>query len=139
MATLNGNNAYLTVNSVDLAAYFVNIEFEQSVEAVDTTAGAGATYMERQAGLKDIKGKITIVYETTAVTTHIQTLAAGSTYTVVYGPESNTAGKPKHEQSFLFTKLSGPKQDVAKKLLTWEADIEGAAAPVTDIYAGGTF
>lgn len=139
MATLNGNNVYLTVNAVDMTPYFVNLEWEKSTEAVDVTAGAGTEWTELAAGLSSLKGKLTVVYETTAVTTHFQTLNSGNTYTVVYGPESNTAGKPKHEQSFFFSKIAGPKQDVAKKLVVFECDIESTGAPVTNMYAGGTF
>lgn len=139
MATLAGNGAYLSVDGTDVSAYSIVFEPEQSAVSHDITAGFGATYVERAPGLKDFKGKFTLVYDTTLITTHIQKVAAGDAATTwIWCPEGNTGGKPKHEQSCIITNVSGPRVHVDKSLTVLEVSVEGAAAPAGDMYAGNT-
>jgi hypothetical protein len=139
MATLAGNNAYLTIGGTDVSAYAVVFSGEHSAEEINVTAGFGATYQERVAGLKDFSGTFTIVYETTLAPTHLTLIGAGQLRTIVWGPEGNTAGKPKHEQSCLITGVKGPEVKVDKSMTVFEVSFKGAAAPVTDMYSGGVF
>ena len=138
MASLNGNSAYLTINGTSMGAYYTKIDFKGTAESVDITHGSGATHVMRAPGLKDVKATLTLAYEVGSVSTQLGLIAPGGTFTVIYGPESNTAGKPKHEQSFIFP-ATDFSQEVTKPLVVFNIEIEGAAAPVTDLWAGGTF
>ena len=69
--------------------------------------------------------------------THLPLLKPG-VHTLTYGPESNTAGKPKHVVSIIIESLSnGVKVD--KSQMKYEAPFVGRAAPTTDMYAGGVW
>ena len=52
MATLNGNNVYLSWDGVQIDGYWTgDVSKDESVSTVDITAGSGATHVERASGL----------------------------------------------------------------------------------------
>jgi len=137
MATYNGNGVYIDIDGTRIDAYFQNVSMDRSLATVDATAGSSSTDVERNAGLLDTKGKITIAYDDTMAATHLALLKPGA-HTLTYGPEGNTTGKPKHVQAILITAL--PHTITVKKdLVVWEATWEAAAAPSTNMYAGGVW
>jgi hypothetical protein len=139
MARLAQNNYYLALNGVDVSPHTGEINLQASSEEIDITSGTGKTHMERSAGLRDTQLSAVLAYDDTALATYVATLRPGQVYTVVFGPEGNTSGKPKHEQSFLLVSNGGPKVDVKKGFTIFELQFSGAAAPVTDFYNGGVF
>ena len=139
MATLNGNDFYVTVDAVDISAYLTEVSIESDGESVDITAGAASTHIERAGGLIDTKATVKFAYDVTNVSSHIQKLKPAQTYVFQFGPESNTGGKPKHAGSFLVTAIKGPTIDVKKAMVLFELSLEQAAAPTTDMFAGGTW
>lgn len=140
MAELAGNDAYLSLDGVDVGAYVTEVSMERSANNNETTAGFGTDHITRSPGLKDTTFSITLVYEVDDISTYIQKLDAGDTaYTLIYGPEGNTGGKPKHEQDVIIDSVSGGRVNVQKEMTVFEISAVGADAPTTDIYAGGTF
>jgi len=140
MATLNGNNVYLSLDGVDVSAYWTDeISFSESNNTVETTTGAGATDIERQGGLRDTSLSLMLVYDDADLSTYLSKMQAGSSYTVVYGPEGSTSGKPKHEQTMILQTMDGPNPTISKDMVSFSLSFQGAAAATSRIAAGGTF
>lgn len=137
MAHYNGNGFYLDIDGTDLSAYVVDVQLTPSVAAVDVTAGASTTHMERNAGLKDTGIAITFRYDDSNISTMLPLIEPGS-HSITYGPEGNAATKPKHVQSFIITEA--PHQvTVAKDAVAFSVSGEGAAAASTDMFDGGVW
>lgn len=138
MAEYNGNNVYLDIDGTEIHSYFINVTLSPSVATVDVTRGAGATHIARAAGLKDTSASIQIGYDDSNASTIMTLFGMGKAVTLTYGPEGNTAGKPKHVQSFIVT--GAPHTvSVTKDAVVWDISLEAAAAPTTDMYAGGVW
>lgn len=139
MATLNGNNAYLAFNGVNVSAYYTDeISREANSEGVDITAGAGVTGIQRAAGLKDNSFTFVLVYDVGNVATYRSVLTPGTIATLTYGPESNTAGKPKFEGSMHLSSVS-QVQSITKGKVAFECTFEQAAVPTATIEGGDVF
>lgn len=134
----SGNSIFLSVDGVDISSHWVDVELTPSQEEADTTHGSGVTHRTRNVGLKDHKIKITVAYDETAIQTVLAAVKVGQ-HTIIYGPEGNGTGKPKHQQVFNF--MSAPhKIDAEKKnLIVFTVDGNAAAAPVYDMYGTDTF
>ena len=140
MATYNGNNAYLEFGGVNLSGYFTDdIDFQASNETVDTTAGAGQTDRQRRAGLNDRTMSFVVVYDDAELATYVQSLTQGTIGTLVYGPEGNGAGKPRHQGSAILQQVTGPNLGIEKPKVTFELSFEQADKPTHTIQAGDTF
>lgn len=138
MASLNGNSCYFTINGVSFSAYWIKFNLKGSVESVDVTHGSGATHVDRNAGLKDAKATLDVAYEVGSIPTITTGIQPGNKYSIVYGPESNTAGKPKDDRTWLFTGAEWT-QEVTKSHVIFSIECEGCGTPATDFWAGGTF
>lgn len=140
MATSNTNGAYLAFGSKNLSGYWTDeISFEQSTDTEDTTAGAGATHVQRAAKLIDTSMSFMVVYDATDLATYRSALVVGTTDVLVWGPEGSGAGKPKFEGSMILTSVSGPSQSIDKSKMMFELQFEQAAAPIGTIAGGHTF
>lgn len=133
----NGNGIFLSIDGTTITGSWKDIEITSSMEEVDTTQGVGQTYMQRSEGLRDTEISITIGYDPDNIQAQFAMLRPGI-HTVVFGPEGNGTGKPKHEQSFLFTEAP-LGQDVKKKEVVFTVSGAGADAPSVDMYNGGVF
>lgn len=134
MTVYSGNDDFLSIDGVNVSSYWVDTDITPSGESADTTSGSGTTHRTRNAGLKDHKIKITIVYDADAIAT-ILPLATIGQHTVIYGPQGNGTGKPKHQQVFNFTSVP-TKGDVEKKTKrVFTIDGEAMAAPVYDFHS----
>jgi hypothetical protein len=142
MATLNGNDIYLRVNAVDVESRWRGFEMKLSIDKEDTSAGTGTTHKKSAAKLQEVTAKLTLVYDSTAAPTDaaaIYGLSANHVIPVVYGPENNTAGKPKDDRDYLVTGINGPSTSVDKKLVMWEVDLVSTGDPRSNIYEGDVF
>lgn len=137
MATYNGNNAFLSIDGVDVSGFWTAFTLSPSVESVDVTAGSATAHRERAEGLADTSCSGTIVYDAASVSTYIQKVKPGS-HTIIWGPEGNTTGKPRHEQVFIITEAPHTV-GVEKPMVAFEFSGEAAAAPTYDMMAGVTF
>jgi hypothetical protein len=137
MATLSGNNVHLVIGGTTVTAYFTDVELSPSVESVDVTAGGGREHRQRNVGLGDTGMTITLVYDAANIQTYIQKLKPGL-YTVEYGPEGNTVGKPKHIQDFILT--GAPfSVSVEKSKVAFQLSFEAAEAPTFDMFNGAVY
>jgi hypothetical protein len=118
-------------------AYFKSVELTPSLESVDVTAGSGTAHRERNEGLADHSLTATIVYDTGNIQTYIQSIKPG-TYTVEFGPEGNTTGKPKHIQSFILTEAPF-SVEVEKTEVAFQLSFEAAAAPSYSMFDGAVW
>ena len=140
MPTLNGNNAYLSVGGTDISGYWTDeIDFNRSNSTVEVTAGAGATHVERAGGLNDTDIAFSVVYDTADLAIYRAALIAGTEYTVIFGPEGNTTGKPKFQCQMILSEVAGPNNTISKDKVMFELSFEGAAAPTATIEGGSTF
>lgn len=137
MATYSGNSVYVAIDGTSLGAYWKEVEITAAMDSVDVTAGSGAEYRERAGGLRDYSVSLTVVYDDSTVATYIQKLRPG-VHTVEIGPEGNTAGKPKFEQSMLLTEAPF-SVTVEKSEVAFSLSFEGAAAPTSDLFNGATY
>lgn len=140
MATLNGNNVYLSFDGTQLDGYWTGeVSKSSSINTVDITAGSGATHIERAGGLKDNTLGFNIVYDDADLATYVGKLAIGTKATLVFGPEGSASGKPKFECSMILQDVTGPQPSVEKGMVMFELSFEGAAAPTATIEGGDTF
>ncbi len=138
MTVFNGNNIYMTIDGVNVATRMIKVDLEPSVESQDTTMGSSVTHVQRSVGLKDTKMSVTLGYDSGNIPVYIAAIAPGL-HTIVFGPESNVAGKPKHEQSFIIESAPMSGQSIQKTPVVFELSCVGADTPVTDLFAGGVF
>lgn len=139
MPKLVGNNAYLSWDGVDVSGWWTGeISREPSVETIDVTAGAGVNYMQREPGLIDNSMGFSIYYDDTDLASYVGKLAVGTKAILIYGPENNTAGKPKFEGSMILESVS-QGQVVTKDLVKFELSFVQADAPTATIEGGSTF
>lgn len=137
MTAYNGNNIYLVIGGIEVQSKFKKVNLEPSIETVDTTRGAGTNHMQRSPGLEDTKMSATIGYDTPGIQTQIKYLKPGQ-YTIIFGPEGNAPGKPKHVQDFIIN--SAPLEiAVEKSEVAFELKMEAADAPLMNMFAGATF
>lgn len=137
MAQYNGNGIYLDIDGTQVDARFIEFTFETAMESVETTAGSSTVHRARAEGLKDTSATLRLGYDTTTIATDLPLIEVG-THTYTYGPEGTNTGKPKHVQSFICTGVSHGLT-VDKQHVILEASLEAAAAPTTDMYAGGVW
>lgn len=138
IATYADNDIYLTLGGTAVQAYFKSVNLQPSNSSVDTTAGAGTDWMERAPGLNDMKISVTLMYDAADVQTYIQKLAVGQVISIEYGPEGNSAGKPRHVQTFNVTGAAHTVS-VDKSAVTFEFTGESAAAPSFNLFAGAVY
>lgn len=143
MATLAENNVYFELDGTDLSAYFTDeVTREVSVNQIDVTAGAGADWVMNSPGLKSYSLTLRLVYDTSTFQTVVQPkLNTGIAGAVMkYGPEGNTAGKPKDELKVNIESVRGPNVTIQKDKVMVEINLtNGNAQPVAIIETGGTF
>lgn len=137
MARYNGNNIFLSIDGTVITSSWKEIELTPSMEEVDTTQGVGRRHLQRSEGLNDTALTIIVGYDPDNIQAQLATLKPGI-HAVVFGPEGNAAGKPRHEQSFLFTEAP-LGQDVKKKEVVFTVSAAGADEPTVDMYNGGVF
>lgn len=137
MPSYNGNGIFLTIGGTDVGAQFKTVNIERKVDTEDVTAGRLRTDMQRAPKLLDTSIGITLAYDVTGINTYVQRLKPGR-YTVVFGPEGNTTGKPRHQQDFIFT--SSPIEvTVGKGEVVFDIKGDAADAPTFDIWNGDVF
>lgn len=150
MAVYNGNNAYLNVNSRVMAdpddgneKVFRMFRMSRSTGDENVTSGAGTEWEDHAGSLNVINGTVTISYNGTRVLADLQAIAEQTAeqmiIPIVWGPDTDTAGKPKHDQDFLVTQIKGPEISVEKKLVTFEMTVVSSGTPRSSLYAGDTF
>ena len=140
MATLNSNNVYLSWDGTRIDGYWTGeVNKSETVNTVDVTAGSGATHIERASGLLDNSLSFNIVYDDADLATYVGKLKAGTKGTLIFGPEGNGSGKPKHEGSMILQSVTGPQPTIEKGMVMFELSFEGAAAPTATIANGDTF
>lgn len=137
MAAYYGNDAYIKVDSTELKTYFVSINLEQTMEAIDITHGSGVTHRMRGEGLLDASMNLVVTYDAAASATILAALKPGL-HEITYGPEGNTAGMPKHVQKFIVTSV-GHEVVVEKGKVQLTASLEAADAPTVNMFGGGKF
>ena len=138
MPEFTGNNPYLTIDGQDCGAVWRTVTITPGGAQIDTTSGAGVEHMTRQPGLNDHSITIELAYDTDNVHIYLPLLKQNVTRRIIYGPEQNRSGKPKHEQDFIF---AGPpvQQARTKDLVVLNTTGVAANPPVSDMYDGATF
>lgn len=139
MPIYNSNKHYLTLDGVEVAAFFTEVGISPSNADVDTSGGSGLEHEQVGDGLDSTDISITLGYYVESVGDYITKLKQGGKVMMVYGPELNVAGKPKHQQLIKIGKVDGPKQTVKKDAVMFKVSAKGAEAPIADMFKGATF
>jgi hypothetical protein len=140
MPEFNGNNVHLTINAVDVGARWRSMEMTLNIGDENVSAGAGVEWEKHASKLKNIGATVTLVYDDSAAATDMAALVtANDIVAVVYGPENNTVGKPKHDQDFKINSVAGPSANHDKTLVTLTYTMISTDEPRSNIYAGDTF
>lgn len=134
---LTAGPQYVVLDSVAMANFTVELggDFKNNLETV--TAG-NVGHEQVVGGLNAYSFKLKAVYETDSVSTYIQKLKPGSIFSLEWGPEGNTAGKPRHVQDVAIESVS-MTQTADKKAIMFEASARGSTAPSYDMFAGATY
>lgn len=137
MPTANDNNAFLSINGVDVSGIYTGtIEPEITGESVDVTRGAGQGWMQRAAGLKDIKITFTIAYDTVTAGAYIASMTP-DVYPIVYYPQGSSAtGTPAIDADFNITSIKGIATSIEKEAKVWEITAELADTPRKEFATG---
>lgn len=133
MAAVNENNVFLSLDGVDVSAYFTGTTgISQTNSPQEVTAGSGQDHEQHNAGLNATSFKAMLYYEDADATRalYIGKLAIGSKYLVIYGPQDNASGKPVHEQSMILEGIEGPNVGIKKEAVTFDLSFKGADTPV---------
>lgn len=140
MPEYNGNDIYLTVDGVNVEARWRDFQPSKKIADVDISAGATETHEKHAKGLEVISAKMVLMYDSTAAASDMAAQCpADALVTVAYGPENNTAGKPRHEQIFKINSITGPSPNYKKDAVMLEFDMIGADEPTHDMYRGATW
>lgn len=134
MATLNHNRQYLAFDGVDFSAYYTDrIQYTRHVTLHDITSGANITHETLAAGIEHTRIVFAVVYDTADIDLYKQVLQPGHTGMLIYGPDGNAAGKPKHEQWCILERIDGPSPTIEQDHVMLVLTFRGAAAPVSTI------
>lgn len=137
MAVLQDNDFVVLVDTVDVSPDIIEFNLDSTLGTVETTHGAGVDHVTRGEGLEDASGSMKLAYDIARFAT-VSPLLVRGTHVVEFGPEGDTVGKPKHVQSLIFTSVK-IKRDIKKSMVEFDISFEAAAAPTTDMYAGGVY
>lgn len=140
MAQLNANTVYLTLDGVDLGAYWKLVTMTPANEIQDVTAGSATTHREYLSGLDNYTFEITLVYDSTSASlqSYIQKLKPGAVVSLEWGPESNVSGKPRHVQDVIIEEAPF-EVSVEKAPVAFAVKATGTGAPSVNIMAGGVY
>lgn len=140
MPEFNGNNIYLMLNAVDVRARWRSMEMTLNIGDENVSSGAGVSWEKHASKLKSISATVTLVYDDTAAANDMAALVtANDIVAVIYGPEGNTVGKPKHDQDFKVNSVAGPTTNHDKTLVTLTYTLISTDEPRSNIYDGDTF
>ena len=134
MAKYQDNIYYLDIDGTDLSSYVISVSLDPSISSVETTAGSGTDHVTRGEGLYDHSISFEIYADDSAG--YSLALLKG-TGLVTYGEQGYATGKPKHVQSFILT--ASHSTNVSKDMVVYSVSGEAAAAPTTDMFAGGVW
>jgi len=139
MATYNGNNMYLLVDSVDMSPYWSQeISFTESNATQEVTSGANQSHVQRAGGLDDTAGEFFIVLDSDDLQNYVDHLKPGVVVNATYGPEGSDTGKPKFQGDVIFSSV-GHAVNIAKNLVGFSVSMQGADTPTSRIHNGDTF
>lgn len=133
MAGRVDNDIYLTINGVSVCAYFKEVELKIMSAGIDITAGCAQDWEQIGAGMLSSTMSAQLTYDDTNVDDYLATLKPGQVITVVYGPEGNTAGKPKHEQLMHIESVTTGNKSV-KDAVIFDIEMKGADTPTAIIF-----
>lgn len=139
MAATNTNAGYLSFNGIDLSGRWTEqINSEESVDTEDVTHGSGATHIMRLPKLLDRKMDFMVIYDDTGLSSYVAALQAGTTGTLIWGPEGNTTGKPCFTGSMILTSVK-LAASVEKSKIAFNLSFVQADEPTKTIESGDTF
>lgn len=142
MAILNGNNGYLSIDGQVMNTWMVEkVTLKQVVGEEDTTMGFGVDYSSVAPKLKHWEGELAVGYDAADLATYKAKLESGDLVTLIYGPESNTAGKPKFEATVMLGDIDLSGTAVAKDKLMFKLPFRTSGTPVSTLTGdlAGTF
>jgi hypothetical protein len=138
MPTLADKQIYLSLDGVNVSTYFVALELALANDPLDVTGGADVDHVQRAVGLNDARLSITLAYDADDVGDYLSALRPGVVISVIYGAQGNGTGMPRHEGSFVITRVKhGRSADKAR--VAFEIGAAAADTPAANMFTGGTF
>ena len=139
MAAVAANDGHLTIGGTNVSGYSTKCKIGAMADSQDTTAGFGTAWKSEAPGLLSASLEAEIVYDAGGVSSYVAKLQSGVVVRVIWGPNSNVAGRPKHEQDFHITSCEGPEVTVDKTKLSYSIKGNSVGPPITNQYTGGVF
>lgn len=137
MAIYSGNDDFLSIDGVELNDLWRSIKIIPKVQSRDVTSGR-SPYRQRVSTLHDFVLEMTIIYMLGEAGVILPLIAPGE-HLVCYGPEGNSAGKPRHQQIFIFDEVDTEANHDKSNARTFTISAEAADAPDFNMFKGDTF
>lgn len=137
MAVYTGNNDHLMIDGVNCDNYWRHIKVIPVHASEESTAGNTDT-VERIPTLTDYQLELTIIYEESQIAALLPLVAVG-VHTVVWGPQGNSNGLPKHQQQFIFEQSSTEALHDMSQARAFMIAGKSYKAPVFNMWKGDTF
>ena len=138
MAVTNTNDAFMSINGTDVSADWTELKLDHKRPSVKADRGS-SDWVQKLSGLDEFSGDITLVYDDSAVPTAVQALFDNANVAVIYGPQGNTSGTPKHEQNFVLTGIGFTQMTDKSNMLVFKCSVESTGAPTSNMLSGDTW
>lgn len=140
MAATNTNAAFLSIDAIDISALWIELKLNPKRGTTSATAGSNVEWESVLPTLKKVTGDLTIRFDSGAVVPPvIQNMLDNDTIDLIYGPEGNTSGDPKHEQTFTVTGIDWAQMSDKSKMLQYKISLESTGTPTSDMFSGDSF
>lgn len=140
MPAFNGNDEYLSINGHEVTSFYRRLTRRLVVGNERSDHGAGKDWEQHLAQKRRVEATATIIYDDEEAATNFSNLwTEDMVVAVVSGPESDVTGKPKHDQDFIITNMTGPDTNSETALVEIEIQMISTDDPRSNIYAGDTW
>lgn len=139
MAATNTNDAFLSVGGTDVSGLWTELKLSMKRGTADANYGSGIEWEGKLAALKGYSGDLTIIYEETGVPATVQAMNNNDSVAIIYGPQGNSSGEPKHDQDFVVTGIEWSQMADKSNMLVYKIKLESNGTPRSDWLSGDTF
>lgn len=137
MATWETNAKYLTIAGIDVTDLVISAKLEQKYEKKPDTYG-DVEDTSHYLALRTISLSGALRWNAAKIATLLASIGNRQSVEVVYGPNGNVTGQPKHAQNFRFDTF-GLEQNAEKDRVEFPLSAESTGAPTSNMWTGGVF
>lgn len=134
MATWQTNAKYLSIAGIDVSNYIISAKLEAKYDKKPDTYG-DVEDTSHYLGLRTVSLSGALRWDDTFMPTLLAAIGNRQSVEVVYGPNDNVAGQPKHQQNFKFDTF-GIEQNAEKDRIEFPLSAESTGAPTKNMWNG---